>query len=282
MNGRRTGFTLFEVILAIALSAVLLALIGTAINLYLVRVDASRTRVEEAQLARSILSMIADDIRATTIYQPQDTSAIAKLMAKGTSFDVDSIDKAKQDTGDTSGTNENQGGGGTGNAASSSGSTGSSSAGTSTNDSASDVSMPLGLNGTLEELYVDATRLPQHEELFSGATGYTNAASPAASGAGATGDGATALSGVAPPTDLKTVHYFVRPGEAVEAGSVSTTSLDPVAQSRVGGLVRESVPRNPRHGGAIWQFGACRIGAVASCAGSRTRGVPLLRRWRGR
>ena len=279
MNGRRTGFTLFEVILAIALSAVLLALIGTAINLYLVRVDASRTRVEEAQLARSILSMIADDIRATTIYQPQDTSAIAKLMAKGTSFDVDSIDKAKQDTG---GTNSSQSTEGTGNAASSAGGAGSSSAGTSANGSGSDNSMPLGLNGTLEELYVDATRLPKQEELFSAATGYTNAASPAASGAGATGDGATALSGVAPPTDLKTVHYFVRPGEAAEAGSVSSTSLDPVAQSRIGGLVRESVPRNPRHGGAIWQFDACRIGAVANCAGSRARGVPLLRRWRGR
>ena len=59
----------------------LLALIGTAINLYLMQVDASRTRVEEAQLARSILAMIADDLRATSIYQPQDTSAIAQLMA---------------------------------------------------------------------------------------------------------------------------------------------------------------------------------------------------------
>ena len=42
--------TLFELILAIGLSSALLALIGTAINLYLVRVDASRSRVEEAQL----------------------------------------------------------------------------------------------------------------------------------------------------------------------------------------------------------------------------------------
>src|SRR4051812_48173185 len=82
----RHGFTLFEVILAIALSATLLTLIGTAINLYLTRVDASRSRVEEAQLARSVLSMIADDIRATSVYQPQDTSAIAQLMAKSAAF----------------------------------------------------------------------------------------------------------------------------------------------------------------------------------------------------
>src|SRR3954467_14118120 len=94
-----SGFTLFEVILAIALAAVLLTLIGTAINLYLVQVDAGRARVEEAQLARSILSMIADDIRATTVYKPQDTSAIAKLMATTAKFDVDDVDKAAAASG---------------------------------------------------------------------------------------------------------------------------------------------------------------------------------------
>ena len=70
----RSAFTLFELILAIALSATLLALIGTAINLYLVRMDTGRTRVEEAQLARSILATIAADVRATTVYQTQDIS----------------------------------------------------------------------------------------------------------------------------------------------------------------------------------------------------------------
>ena len=46
-----SGFTLFEVILSVALAAVLLALISTAVNLYLTRIDSDRTRVEEAQLA---------------------------------------------------------------------------------------------------------------------------------------------------------------------------------------------------------------------------------------
>ncbi len=66
---QRAGFTLFELILAIALSAVLLALVGTAITLYLTRIDAGNSRVEEAQLARSILAKIAEDIRGATIYQ---------------------------------------------------------------------------------------------------------------------------------------------------------------------------------------------------------------------
>ena len=46
----RPAFTLFELILAIALSATLLALVGTAVNLYLVRMDTGQLRVEEAQL----------------------------------------------------------------------------------------------------------------------------------------------------------------------------------------------------------------------------------------
>ena len=89
----RPAYTLFELILAIALSATLLVLIGTAINLYLVRVDTSRQRVEEAQLARSILAMIAADLRATAVYQPQDTSAVAQLAANAAAFDVDEIDQ---------------------------------------------------------------------------------------------------------------------------------------------------------------------------------------------
>jgi hypothetical protein len=46
---------------------------------------------------------------------------------------------------------------------------------------------------------------------------------------------------------LKTVRYFVRPGEAVEAGSASVTSLDPAAQARIGGLVRQEIPRAMRN-----------------------------------
>src|SRR5262245_40867940 len=102
MPRRPSGFTLFELILAVALSAVLLTLIGTAINLYLTRVYAGRTRVEEALLPRSVLKIIAADIRATTVYQPQDTSAIAQLMSKSATFNVDDIDKPSSTSGSPS------------------------------------------------------------------------------------------------------------------------------------------------------------------------------------
>ncbi|HVT30910.1 MAG TPA: hypothetical protein VHE81_23090 [Lacipirellulaceae bacterium] len=236
-------------ILAIALSAMVLTLIGMAINMYLVRTDSSGKRVAQAQLARTILSMIADDIRDTTIYKPQDTSSISNLMAKSATFDVDSIDKPSSgSSGATSGVGGATAAAGATSVSSSSSTgtssaTGQSSTGTSSSDdTAADNVLPLGLSGDLDELYVDTTHLPKQEELFSTITGYTNAPSPVANGGLPTDVGAGASSGIVPPTDVKNVHYFVRPGNAVEPGSASVTSLDPAAQESAGGLVRQEIP----------------------------------------
>jgi hypothetical protein len=230
------------VILAIALAAVLLTLIGTAINLYLVQVDAGRTRVEEAQLARSVLAMIADDIRATTVYKPQDTSAIAQLMANTAKFNVDDIDKASAATGAASQTSGlSSTGGAAVSGAATAGTSGTSPA--STEGADTDTTLPLGLNGSLEELYVDATRLPKQEELFGSTTGYTNAQSPTSQSGSMSNKG----TGGIPAADLKTVHYYIRSGDAVETGSASVTSLDQAAQARIGGLVRQEIPRAMRN-----------------------------------
>ncbi|MEX2025809.1 MAG: hypothetical protein WEH44_00890, partial [Pirellulaceae bacterium] len=78
-------------ILAIALSAVLLVLIGTVINLYLVEAEASRTLVEESQLARNVLEMIAEDLRQSIVYQPQDTSSVSELAAQFKPYDPNQI-----------------------------------------------------------------------------------------------------------------------------------------------------------------------------------------------
>jgi len=64
------GFTLLEIVLAMGLTVVVLALLTTAINSYLLRVDASRSRVESAQLARSLLNQIARDLRAARYESP--------------------------------------------------------------------------------------------------------------------------------------------------------------------------------------------------------------------
>lgn len=247
----RSAFTLFELMLAIALSATLLTLIGTAINLYLIQVDTSREQVEEAQLARSILAMIADDIRATAIYQPQDVSSIAQLMASTAPFDIDSID----DPGTAAFGNSNNVAGMSGNSnsgrASSASGTGGAARTLSSESSAAsgsvselaNVSMPLGLNGSLNELYVDVNRLPRRDELFSTVTGYTNAPLPTQPGSIRVGTMNMSSSGTVPPSDLKSVRYFVRRGGQLEAGSTALTVLDDASQQQGAGLVRQEIPR---------------------------------------
>jgi uncharacterized membrane protein YgcG len=250
MKRSRTAFTLFELILAIALAAALLAVIGTALNLYLVRVEASRTRVEEAQLARSILNIIASDIRSAAVYQPQDMSAIERMMANGTQFDVDSIDDERsgdsdEDEGGGSGTSSSTGGSsGFGNSGGSSSAGGSAmSSGTSGLASAEqETGMPLGLSGSLNELYVDVARLPKRDELFGTYTGYINApVAPAGGAMAATTASAAALSPRL--SEVKTIRYFVREGLAADASGLAGTSLSPEMQIRGGGLVRQEVPR---------------------------------------
>jgi prepilin-type N-terminal cleavage/methylation domain-containing protein len=57
------GFTLVEVILAMALTAIVLLIVATGISVQLRAFDTSRARVERAQLARVLLHGIADDLR---------------------------------------------------------------------------------------------------------------------------------------------------------------------------------------------------------------------------
>lgn len=255
---RRAGFTLFELILAVALSAILLSIIGLAINLYLMRVDSDRGRVEEAQLARSVLNMITDDIRGATIYKPQDTSAIAQLMAASKPFDVDAVDAARKTTSDGNGlkvpgkTNTankitamvpgaSAAGGKTAGASAS----GASSSSNSSTGGENDETMPLGLTGSDLEVYVDVAKLPYQDELFGTVTGYTNAPSAAAANPGAMG--ASASTGdVHPPADVKTVHYYVRTGGTTNSSDTTSNELSPTVQAEASGLVRQEIGRSER------------------------------------
>src|SRR5256885_710098 len=64
---------------------------------------------------------------------------------------------------------------------------GQSSASSSTSgESPTDNTMPLGVTGSQEELYVDVTHLPKQDELFASTTGYTNAPSPTVTGSAGT------------------------------------------------------------------------------------------------
>jgi len=63
-----------EVVLAIGLAGAVLALLSTALDLYLVRVDTSRTQVETSQLARTLLNQIASDLRAARYVSPSSSA----------------------------------------------------------------------------------------------------------------------------------------------------------------------------------------------------------------
>jgi hypothetical protein len=226
----RPAFTLFELILAIALSATLLALVGTAVNLYLLRMDTGQMRVEEAQLARSILSTIAADIRAATVYQTQDISTVQQLAAASAEFDPDSIEAAGpfsgtmlQNTGGNQGTAGTTGSGGDGGSP-----LGSTSLQSNVQTAAT---LPPGVNGLANDLQVDVLRLPRLDELFPPVP------------QGATPVSMAATTNVPRPSDAKTVRYFVRQGAAIDASAPESAAITATNQDGAGGLVRQAVDR---------------------------------------
>ncbi len=75
-EGSHGAFTLLEVILALSLSSLVMVAIGVAIDVQLRLLDTGRMQVEEAQLARALLSRMADDLRSTVLYDPMDIEAL--------------------------------------------------------------------------------------------------------------------------------------------------------------------------------------------------------------
>ena len=75
----RRGFSLLEVILAVALTAVVVAMVAAAIDFHLGQLTVRRAKIEEAQLARAVLRRIADDLRGAIVYRPIDFSSAQAL-----------------------------------------------------------------------------------------------------------------------------------------------------------------------------------------------------------
>lgn len=130
MTARRSGFSLIELVLAISLSIALVALLGFAIDQHLVRLDSSRSTIEQAQVARAILDRITADLRATTTAPTQDVSEQLAAAEAAAQFDVDNVDnntETETDTFEESASNE----------------------------------VPTGLNGLVDSLTIDTRQLAQ-------------------------------------------------------------------------------------------------------------------------
>lgn len=99
----RPAFSLLELILAIGLSVALVALLGMAINLHLIRLDSSQATIEQAQLARAVLDQIASDLRGVTMAPTQDVSELMSAAEASAQFNVDEIDETNTDEESSSG-----------------------------------------------------------------------------------------------------------------------------------------------------------------------------------
>lgn len=114
--GDRRGVSLLEVILALALASVFMIALVSVIHLQTRAISRGRTEVEQAQLARTLLHRIADDLRSTLAHRAVDVSGVKEFLENATNIDAAAIlgsavstDTSTTDGGDAAGT---QGGGG--------------------------------------------------------------------------------------------------------------------------------------------------------------------------
>ncbi len=204
----RRGVTLIELMLALALSAFILVAIGMAIDVNLRALDARRSHVEQAQLARAVLRRIADDLRSAVRTETTDFSSVEDLATDVLPIDASELTGMAESAGvDPSVT----------------------SSATNIADSLAPPAVP-GVYGNQYELQVDISRLPRLDEYQVMMSSDPN------------------VSLVDVPSDVKTVAYYIQPTGAItadsslatgSAGRQQTTSIN----GSNGGLVRRELDR---------------------------------------
>lgn len=231
MTHRRTGFTLLEMLLTLAMSVVLMILISGAINFYARDMENAENQFRQTQLAASILQMIENDLRMALVTRPVDTAALAEVLAAA-SAPLDAM------TGMSSGEMSSGGDADMASLPPADGATESSLA-TDSFDAMTSIGVlqSPGLIGNANQLQIDISRLPNLEAYAIDPTLVPIDAS------GGLNDR---------PSDLKTVSYFVvppggvGPRDAIDelvaaAGAQSGTT--PTESASRGGLVRRQLDR---------------------------------------
>jgi len=233
--GRTHGMTLLEVMLALTLTAFVLASISMAIDLHLRMLDARRNDVEQVQVARAVLRIIANDLRSTVQPNTTDFSSLTAMATKAMASGGGSVAGLEDALG--SGSDAGSGSDMTAPGGSEPGDLGGETdldlAGlgtdmTATESTASvgiasmETSPPVpGLYGNQFELQMDVSRLPRVDEMQRMAVAST--AGPL----------------VDIPSDVKTVAYFYHdPNNAMSTGDFRDAAGNPQA-----GLVRRVLDR---------------------------------------
>jgi len=179
------AFTLIEVLLALLLSVVLLTILATAISVHVRVVDKGRYHVEEAQLARALLSRIASDLRNTVRYQPVDLEKLVPNLPSSSGSGGQGGDNSSAGTG-TSGSSKS----GTGTSGSSKSGSGTSGTGTSGSGTSGTGTSGTGTSGT----GTSGSGTSGSSKSGSGASG-TGSTASAASTAGASSSGGSSQTG---------------------------------------------------------------------------------------
>ncbi len=237
--------TLLELVLSLALSALLLMAISMALHIHWRAFDVRRSRVEEAQLASAILRSISDDIRGTLKFEPPNlkglnlTSLASSALASAAGGEMgdgtgetevppddnppqqpeDNIDDPQNPptNGEGDATETPTAGGGTGSTATTSGD--------STEMAAeSGPSVVVGLYGSATQLQFDISRLPRVDQYQMQET-----------------DEGTQI-----PSDIKTVVYFLRSEEVTSgtgAFAMTDSSSQPSTSGTGSGLMRAESDR---------------------------------------
>jgi hypothetical protein len=225
----RSGFTLLELFLTLAMAVVLMTLINSAFRFYARDMDANDIDLQQTMLAAAVMQMIEDDLRSSLHPEPLDTAALEELLSKtaaaaggmeaersNSEMSEDDLEAAGMDDASTDEmTGED--------------------ALTSEMDTASLVSgaavlETAGLIGNQFQIQIDVSRLPRLEEYA-----VMLEADP------------TKLTDV--PSDLKTVTYYVQSSDSYGI-SDPLDKLDPLTQagaassSQSGGLVRRVLDRS--------------------------------------
>ena len=214
-TGLNRAFTLLEVLLTLAMSVVLMGLIGTAFQFYAVDMNVRNMDIQQTQMAAAVMQMIEDDLRATLHSEPADMSGLEELLSSSL---------GGEEEGDKSGGGEEED---------------LSAAGISMEEDIVEEmdAVPLnltsgvavlqtpGLIGNQYQIQLDLSRLPRLEEYVQMMDQTT-----------------ATLQDV--PSDLKTVAYYVQSDDSTAGVLDSLAELDPDATDLTsGGLVRRSLDR---------------------------------------
>lgn len=209
------GLSLLELVLALALSVVVIGLVSMALRFQLQTFEQRRDRIEQAALGRAILRNISDDLRSAIAFRPMDLQGVSTVTGNATQSlgGVGAAAAGLEQSADPAAAKPPSGGSAVDPAATQSASVGT--ATTETGAAAEEGAYVAGLYGDQYSLQFDMTRLPRLDE-YSAIVSDT---------------GVNPITQI--PTDIRTISYYLSGSTPItqssaalarESGLSSTTS----------------------------------------------------------